>query len=208
LGRPESRAIDLGCHWGLYTKSIARTYGNVTGVDVSEKAIASAEKGENITYLSMDLNSPESDWSRLAPVDFFFVNAVFEMLADPPRVCRQMAACGAQGARVLAVIPNRKSFNYVTFRIALWIATRLLRKPGGIYNNGITISRLAGSLETAGFMIENKGAIVGAPVYLLSLLPARVQSALLRLDAPLLRFFGGSYHWVMAKKALHAGERA
>src|ERR1700733_9834362 len=78
LGRKDSRAVDLGCHWGRYTKFIASTYGNVTGVDVSEKAIASAETGDNIVYLSMDLNLPDLDWSRLAPVDFFFVNAVFE----------------------------------------------------------------------------------------------------------------------------------
>jgi len=206
-GQADSRAVDVGCHWGRYTKWIARTYGTVTGIDISEKAIASAEKAENISYFTMDLNSPQADWSRLAPTDFFFVNAVFEMLADPAQVCRRLAGCGTQELRILAVIPNRRSLNYVTFRLALWIVTRLRRKSGGIYNNGITLPRLVAALEAAGFVVEKKGAVVGVPVYLLSLLPTPLQKALLKLDAPLRCLIGGSYHWVLAQKAPPNGER-
>src|SRR5438477_13203218 len=47
-GSSGSKAVDLGCHWGRYTKVIAETYGHVVGVDVSEKAIVTAEKRNNI----------------------------------------------------------------------------------------------------------------------------------------------------------------
>ncbi len=205
-GRPGWKAVDLGCHWGRYTRAIALTYGRVIGVDFSEQAIASADKGPNIYYLAMDLNSPESGLSGLAPVNFFLANAGLEMLEDPARLCRQLAACASPGAQLLAVIPNRRSLNYITFRAGLWVATRLLGKRGGIYNNGITIAKLVDWLEAAGFTVENRGAIIGVPAHLVGFLPVPLQKRLLTLDEGLLRVLGGSYHWVIATKAPRADE--
>lgn len=201
-GGSGSRAVDVGCHWGRYTKVLAGLYQEVIGVDFSEKALAAAEKGPNISYVGMDLNSQGAELGRFSPVDFFFANAVLEMLADPSKLCEQMFASGSRNARVLVLIPNRRSLNYVTFRAALRVATTFFGKKGGIYNNGITVTRLVAFLTAAGFEVERKGAIIGVPAYALGLLPASVQRQFLKLDATLLCLLGGSYHWVLAKKTL------
>lgn len=207
IGDAGRRAVDLGCHWGRYTKVIAQTYGSVIGVDVSEKAIASAERADNVRYVIMDLNAQESGLRGLAPVDFFFANAVMEMIESPERLCCQMAEAAASGAVVVAVIPNRHSLNYMSFRCALWVATRLFGKKGGIYNNGISIARLLAALRAAGFEPQGRGAIVGVPAYLLGVLPWPLQRMFLRLDGVLLRLIGGSYHWVRATRVVNSGEQ-
>jgi 2-polyprenyl-3-methyl-5-hydroxy-6-metoxy-1,4-benzoquinol methylase len=199
-GGKSMKAVDLGCHWGGYTRFMAGTYGQVIGIDFADRAIEAAEPGSNIAYSVMNLDTQAAGLQAFAPIDFYFANAIFEMLEGPEQLCKQLALAAGAEARVLAVIPNRYSINYVSFRVALWIAAKLFRKDVHIYNNGMTIGVLKQYLEAEGFLTERQGAIAGVPPYLAGLLPQRLQSWVLRFDGILLRWLGGSYNWVLAAR--------
>ena len=199
-GEGGQTAIDLGCHWGRYTTVLAETYGRVIGVDFAEDALQTAEARPNISYVRLDLNKQADALRNYQPVDCFLAIAIFEMLQSPGEIMQSMYQAGAGDCRAFVLVPNRRSLNYVSLRVALW-AMRLLRgKDRYIYNNHLTQGRLVEYAEVAGFVIESSGAIVGVPVYMTSVLPDFLQRLLLSMDTIFLNVLGGSYHWILCRK--------
>ncbi len=54
LGHGGERALDIGCGDGKFTRSLARLFANVGGVDVKEKSIAAARQGATSAGLTID----------------------------------------------------------------------------------------------------------------------------------------------------------
>jgi 2-polyprenyl-3-methyl-5-hydroxy-6-metoxy-1,4-benzoquinol methylase len=196
-GAPHQTAMDLGCHWGRYTVVLAETFGNVIGVDIAEQALATAEPRPNIRYGKIDLEENTADLMRYGRVDFLLAICVFEMLRAPERFCQELARI-FPGARLLALIPNRTSINYLTLRTILWLSRHVLKRDRFIYNNGINLGRLKGYLEDAGFRVEAQGGVVGVPLYALERLPEGFQRAAIVVDPLCRSLLGSSYHWVLA----------
>jgi 2-polyprenyl-3-methyl-5-hydroxy-6-metoxy-1,4-benzoquinol methylase len=199
-GSHDQTAIDLGCHWGRYTVLLAESYGRVIGVDFAEEALQTAEPRANITYQRMDLNREAAHLESLRPIHFFLAVAIFEMVESPAALLRQLFQVGEHGCEILALVPNRRSINYMSFRLALWLARKISGKNRTIYNNGLTLKRLSDEATAAGFCLEATGAIAGLPVYVVNTLPHSLQRPLLRLDSLFLKLFGGSYHWMLCRK--------
>ena len=195
-GREDQTALDLGCHWGRISVWLALSYGRVIGVDFAEKAIRSAERRRNIEYFCLDLNTSADQLGQFGAVDLIVAIAVFEMIENPAALCRQLAKVAKRSCKVLVVIPNRRSANYVSLRIALWVSRNLLRHPRRIHNNGYSIERLEDCFTKSGFQVQEKGSIVGIPLYLVGLLPSVLQATFLKLDRLFLSLLGGSYHWI------------
>jgi 2-polyprenyl-3-methyl-5-hydroxy-6-metoxy-1,4-benzoquinol methylase len=200
-GTTPSTAVDLGCHWGRYTSVMAQTYGKVIGIDFADEALASAETAGNIHYVQLDLNVQPGELIRFAPVDLFLAVALLEMVVDPMALCQSMASATKPGGKVLAFIPNRLSLNYLSLRGGLWLARVLFgHRNRYIHNNGITVRQLNRHLQSAGFEIEQQGAMSGIPVFLADRLPHSWQRALLKIEPAVKRLLGGSYHWVLGRK--------
>lgn len=198
-GKPDETALDLGCNRGRLSTWLARSFGRVVGVDFAEEALASAEQRENIEYICLDLNSSADQLTKFAPIHFILGVGVFEMIECPELLCKQLGAVAKQGCTALIVIPNRRSLNYVSLRMALWVSSRLLGRPRHIHNNGYSINRLEHCLAEAGFRAQQKGSVIGLPVYAASLLPAVLHPWMIRLDRFFLKILGGSYHWIFCR---------
>ncbi len=200
-GGRDQTAVDLGCHWGRYCLHLARSYGRVVGVDQAAAALETAVRADNIEYAVCDLEREPERLAAFAPVDLFLAVGLFEMLERPRGLVRRLSSFGSEGGRVLAVIPNRKSFNYRMFRLKCFVARHVLRRRNmTIYNNGITAPELASLFAGEGFSVLSTGETVGAPVYLLEYLPGSWQRGFLRFDGWMKKVFGGAYHWVLAEK--------
>ena len=195
-GSGDQTAMDLGCHWGRISTWLADSYGKVIGIDFAEKAIASAERRHNIEYFCLDLNTAPDRLSGFGPADLMVAVGLFEMIENPAALCRQLAKVAKNSCKVLVVIPNRTSVNYLSFRSALWINRHLLRRSHYIHSNGYSIHQLAECFIGAGFRVQAKGSVVGIPLYLGRLLPLALQTTFLKLDRSFLNLLGGSYHWI------------
>ncbi len=195
-GSEDQRALDLGCHWGRISTWLAGSYGRVIGVDFAEKAIESAERRDNIEYVCLDLNTSADRLGLFGEVDLIVAVAVFEMIENPPTLSRQLARVAKKSCKVIIVIPNRRSINYLFLRSALWVSRNLLGRPRHIHNNGFSIQQLEDCFIKAGFQVQGKGAVVGIPLYLAGLLPSVLQASFLKLDPLFLHLLGGSYHWI------------
>src|SRR2546430_2570951 len=82
-GRRDQVAVDLGCHWGRYTRYLARTYGMVWGIDVATAAVHSAPGNANIRFQVMDLEDQTAQFVFESRVDLFLAVGLFELLRDP-----------------------------------------------------------------------------------------------------------------------------
>ena len=89
-GTSDQKAVDLGCHWGRYTATLAETYGDVIGIDYAEKAIKSAIHKDNIVYEVIDLDQNSDVIAKHSPVDLYIAVALFEMLNNPTQLCNSM----------------------------------------------------------------------------------------------------------------------
>ena len=195
---PPSTGKSLPCSW-FRQRWLSRSFGRVVGIDFAEEALASAEQGENIEYIRLDLNSSASQLTKFAPVDLILAVAVFEMIECPELLCKQLGAIAKPGCTALVVIPNRRSLNYASLRMALWVSRHLLGRPRYIHNNGYSIDQLEDCLAEAGFKIKQKGAVIGLPLYAAGLLPPFLHPWILKLDRFLLKVLGGSYHWISCR---------
>ena len=201
-GTRGQKAVDLGCHWGRYTKILSESYGQVVGIDYAEKALESAYVSENIEYRLMDLDGNSDKLLEYAPVDFYLSVALFEMLKNPLTLCENINLSMSVSGKLLVIILNRFSVNYLSLRLYMLLARVIKGKKMFIYNNGISKKKLIAFLKSSGLSVINHGSIVGVPVYLISKLPNIIQSFLIFFDAGIKILFGGSYIWVMAKKAI------
>lgn len=198
-GSEEQSVLDLGCHWGRLSTWLAGSYGRVIGVDFAERAILSAERRDNIEYHCLDLNTAADRLAGFGPVDLIVAVALFEMIENPAALCRQLAKVGKKSCKILMVVPNRASINYLSLRSALWTSRHVLRRKKYIYNNGYSLHELEECFINAGFRVNARGSIVGVPLYLAGLLPPAFQEAFLKLDRLFLKIAGGSYHWLYCK---------
>jgi 2-polyprenyl-3-methyl-5-hydroxy-6-metoxy-1,4-benzoquinol methylase len=198
-GSDQEFAVDLGCHWGRYTKRLAESYGRVVGIDFAAEAIATAAAGPNIRYLALDLERDGLALER--KVDFFLAVGLFEMLKTPGLVAEKMGKHSSSGGGALIVMPNKRHLNFIFLRFVLWIARNLLRrKEVYIYHNGITPEQLLRPLLDAGYEFIDGGSIVGMPPSVVARLPGPVQKLLLKRDRLATVVFGGAYHWLYLRK--------
>jgi ubiquinone/menaquinone biosynthesis C-methylase UbiE len=158
------RVLDVGCGPGSITCGLARAIapgGHVVGVDVQPSQIELAKKAAG-SKGNLDVTFQAGNASALpfegACFDVVFAHALFEHLADPPRVLAEMArllrprgllaVCSSDwsGARVEPCTPD------VQRALAAHFALR--RRAGGDPFAG---SRLVEWVTAAGFSIESTG---------------------------------------------------
>jgi 2-polyprenyl-3-methyl-5-hydroxy-6-metoxy-1,4-benzoquinol methylase len=195
-------ALDVGSHWGRYTKWLALRYRKVWGVDYSELAVQSAQRAANIEYLCLDVDLEGERLSEIfPPMDLVTAISVFEMVRRPDQLAANLYRAIGPGGKIFVVIPNRFSLNYFVIRSILWAGNVLFRKEWYVWNNGITPQRLKAYLQASGFEIGQEGMIIGVPAYLVDRLPYRAQSLFIRMDSIFKALCRGGYYWIFASKS-------
>jgi SAM-dependent methyltransferase len=200
-GDSSRTAIDLGCHWGRYTVRLAQTFGRVVGFDFAEEAVASAMPHPRVEYRVADLDEHPEFVRESGPAHFFLAVGLFEMLPRPSRLLKALADASAPGGELLIVIPNPRSWNVWIFRLLFRVRSWIRRNaPTQLFYNRIPPEELASLVKGAGFVIESEGYTVGIPVYLLDLMPTRVQRRVIAQADKSPREGGGAYYWLRARR--------
>jgi len=149
--------VDIGCGGGILAESMARKGANVTGIDLSEKALKvadlhSLESGVQVRY---ELISAEDLAAREAErYDVVTCMEMLEHVPDPAAVVRACAALVKPGGHVFFSTINRNPKSYLFAVIGAEYVLRLLPKGTHDYAKFITPAELAQFARNAGLTVD------------------------------------------------------
>lgn len=149
--------LDVGCGGGILSESMARKGADVTGIDLSEKALKvadlhSLESGVQVRY---ELLSAE-DMAAREPGRYDVVTCM-EMLEHVPDPAAVVAACATlvkPGGKVFFSTINRNPKAYLFAVIGAEYLLRLLPKGTHDYSKFITPAELARFIRDAGLEVD------------------------------------------------------
>lgn len=162
--RPAGRVLDLGCGPGTITAGLAArlSHGSVLGVDMNPAQIARAralacERG--LSNVAFEVRSAAALALPDASFDLIFAHAVFEHLAAPVTVLRELRAALKSGGLMALRSPDWGGFVVYPecggLAAALSAYEDLQKGNGGDLRAG---RRLGGWLEEAGFASVRRSA--------------------------------------------------
>ncbi len=153
----DKRVVDIGCGGGILAESMATRGAQVTGVDLSEKALGVArlhlfESGQSVDYR---LISAE-DLAREAPASFDVVTCMemLEHVPDPASTIRACATLVKPGGHVFFSTLNRNLKAYLMAVVGADYVLNLLPKGTHEYAKFIKPSELARYVREAGLDVE------------------------------------------------------
>lgn len=155
------KVLDIGCGGGILAESMAHSGADVTGIDLSEKALAVArlhllESGEQVNYRLISAEALASE----APASFDVVTCM-EMLEHVPHPASTLAACAAlvkPGGHVFLSTINRNPKAYLLAIIGAEYLLKMLPKGTHDYEKFIKPSELARWAKNAGL---EPGELIG-----------------------------------------------
>lgn len=157
-GLAGKRVIDIGCGGGILAESMAARGAQVTGVDLSEKALGVArlhlyESGQSVDY---QLISAE-EMARDNPESFDVVTCMemLEHVPDPASTIRACAALVKPGGHVFFSTLNRNLKSYLMAVVGAEYILKLLPKGTHEYAKFIKPSELARYVREAGLDLED-----------------------------------------------------
>jgi len=153
IGIAGKRVLDVGCGGGILSESMAARGADVTGIDLSEKALSVArlhllESGRNVRYV---LQSAE-DHAR-ENTDRYDVVTCMEMLEHVPDPASTIRACATMvrpGGTVFFSTLNRNPKSWLFAIVGAEYILRLLPRGTHEYEKFIKPSELAQDARAAG----------------------------------------------------------
>ncbi len=148
-----ARVLDVGCGGGILTESMARRGAQVTGIDLSEKALRVAELHLHESGLAVR-------YEKAAAEDFsgeFEVVTCMELLEHVPDPASMVAACARlvrPGGRVFFSTINRNPKAYLFAVVGAEYVLGLLPKGTHDYQRFIKPSELSRWTRAAGLRTE------------------------------------------------------
>ena len=138
--------LDIGCGGGILAESMARKGANVTGIDLSEKAlkVADLHSLESGVQLRYELISAEDMAAREAGrYDVVTCMEMLEHVPDPAAIVHACAALVKPGGHVFFSTINRNPKAYLFAVLGAEYVLRLLPKGTHDYAKFITPAELA-----------------------------------------------------------------
>lgn len=150
-GLAHKKVLDVGCGGGILTEAMARAGGEVTGIDLSEKALTVAKLHalESEVPVTYELTSAEAFASEHP--EAFDVVTCMEMLEHVPEPASIVAACAAlikPGGMVFFATLNRTAKAYLYAIIGAEYILRLLPKRTHDWRKFLKPSEIAQWAET------------------------------------------------------------
>jgi 2-polyprenyl-6-hydroxyphenyl methylase/3-demethylubiquinone-9 3-methyltransferase len=149
--------LDIGCGGGILAESMARKGANVTGIDLSEKALKvadlhSLESGVQVKY---ELISAEDMAAREAgKFDVVTCMEMLEHVPDPAAVVSACAALVKPGGQVFFSTISRNPKSYLFAVLGAEYILRLLPKGTHDYAKFITPAELAQYIRNSAMNLE------------------------------------------------------
>lgn len=151
------KIVDIGCGGGILAEAMARKGADVTGIDLSEKALKvaglhSLESGVQVRY---EMISAEDLASR-EPETYDVVTCMemLEHVPDPAAIVRACSALVKPGGHVFFSTLNRNPKSYLFAVIGAEYLLRLLPKGTHDYAKFITPSELSQFIRGAGMTVN------------------------------------------------------
>jgi 2-polyprenyl-6-hydroxyphenyl methylase/3-demethylubiquinone-9 3-methyltransferase len=149
--------LDVGCGGGILSESMARKGANVTGIDLSEKALKvadlhSLESGVPVRY---ELIAAEALAAR-EPGQYDVVTCMemLEHVPDPTSIVQACATLVKPGGKVFFSTINRNAKAYLFAVIGAEYILNLLPKGTHDYAKLITPAELASFIRKAGMTVD------------------------------------------------------
>jgi 2-polyprenyl-6-hydroxyphenyl methylase/3-demethylubiquinone-9 3-methyltransferase len=149
--------LDIGCGGGILAESMARKGADVTGIDLSEKALKvadlhSLETGVQVRY---ELISAEAMAAREpSRYDVVTCMEMLEHVPDPTAIVHACATLVKPGGHVFFSTINRNPKSYLYAVLGAEYILRLLPKGTHDYAKFITPAELAQYIRNAGLDLE------------------------------------------------------
>lgn len=152
----DQRVIDIGCGGGLLSEGMAALGAQVTGIDLSEKALGIArlhlyESGHNVDYRLISAEAMAEE----APGNFDAVTCL-EMLEHVPDPASTVAACAKlvkPGGQVFLSTLNRNAKAYLIAVVGAEYLLNLLPRGTHDYTRFLKPAELARLCRTAGLEV-------------------------------------------------------
>ncbi len=156
VGLKEKRVIDVGCGGGLLSEGMAALGARVTGIDLSEKALAIArlhlfESGQAIDYRLISAEAMADE----APSSFDLVTCL-EMLEHVPDPASTVAACARlvrPGGQIFLSTINRNPKAYLLAVVGAEYLFNLLPRGTHDYARFLKPAELARLCRNAGLEV-------------------------------------------------------
>jgi len=152
-----SRVIDVGCGGGILAESMARGGAQVTGIDLSEKALRVAELHLGISNLKISYQRAEVEPFAAAHAGEFDAVTCMELLEHVPQPAGMVAACARlvrPGGQVFFSTINRNAKAYLFAVVGAEYVLGLLPKGTHDYQRFIRPSELARWSRDANLRVE------------------------------------------------------
>ena len=157
VGLSGKKVVDIGCGGGILAESMAARGAEVTGVDLSEKALGVArlhlyESGQTVSYRHISAE----DIAQESPASFDVVTCMemLEHVPDPASTIRACATLVKPGGKVFFSTLNRNLKAYLLAVVGAEYVLNLLPKGTHEYAKFIKPSELSRYVREAGLNVE------------------------------------------------------
>jgi 2-polyprenyl-6-hydroxyphenyl methylase/3-demethylubiquinone-9 3-methyltransferase len=157
VGLAGKQVLDVGCGGGILAESMAARGARVTGIDLSEKALAVAklhllESGQKADYRRM--SAEELAAERPGEFDVVTCLEMLEHVPDPASTVRACAQLVRPGGTVFFSTINRNPKSYLFAVVGAEYILRLLPRGTHDYAKFIRPAELSRFAREAGLMVE------------------------------------------------------
>jgi 2-polyprenyl-6-hydroxyphenyl methylase / 3-demethylubiquinone-9 3-methyltransferase len=157
VGLAGKRVLDVGCGGGILAESMASRGAEVTGIDLSDKALGVArlhlyESGQKVDYRHISAE----EMAQAAPASFDVVTCMemLEHVPDPASTIRACASMVKPGGHVFFSTLNRNAKAYLLAVVGAEYILKLLPKGTHDYAKFIKPSELSRYARNAGLTVE------------------------------------------------------
>lgn len=152
------RVIDIGCGGGILAESMARKGADVTGIDLSDKALKvadlhSLESGAKVRYKLIAAEAMAAE--EPGQYDVVTCMEMLEHVPDPAAIVKACAALVKPGGHVFLSTLNRNPKAYLFAILGAEYVLRLLPKGTHDYDKFITPAELSQYVRSAGLDVNS-----------------------------------------------------